>query len=192
MNRIEFINLLEKRLNGLPNDVKVETIEFWNEIISDKIEDGASEEEVINELNIDVIVEDTLKEIPLKKLIKEKAKGKGWLAFVIATFYIWIALFAVLLALYACIWSVVVSFGAAAVGCEGFALLSVIKGIVDVFGIDISYGLLFIGMGIFAVGLGILLCVLTIKLAKLVCGLTKKIFLMTKLLFVRRGEANEG
>lgn len=197
MNKMKFLKLLEQRLQGLPDEDIINTIEYWDEIISDKVEDGMEEKVIINDLNIDEIVEKTFKEIPLKKLIKAKVKKtKGWtVAFWISTFYIWlpilVSLFAVGLALYVSLWAIVISIGASAIACVGAGLLYILTGIIKCFTIDTAYGWLFVGIGIFGIGLGILFAVLTVKLVKWLCIFSKKLLLWTKLLFIRRGDKNE-
>ena len=83
MLKSEFLKQLENRLLGIPKEDLNRTIDYYNEIISDKQEDGMSEEEAINSLgSIDEIVKDILNEIPIKKLVKEKLqlnrKLKTW------------------------------------------------------------------------------------------------------------------
>ena len=47
MNKTEFIFELGKRLEGLPKEDIIEKLSFYSEMIDDRIEDGASEEEAI-------------------------------------------------------------------------------------------------------------------------------------------------
>lgn len=196
MNRIEFLSLLEKRLQGIPKKELNETLEYWNEIISDKIEDGMSEEEVINGLDIHKIVELTLSEISFPKLVKEKMglnrKIKTWeIVLLVSTFFIWIplliALIAVVLALYVCIWSGVISLAAVTLGCGAHIILSV-PGFIDIFTANYASGIFTIGISIAGVGAALILGFLTVKLSKLMLVVTKKIVLKIKTLFIKRGE----
>ena len=64
MNNQEFITLLEKKLSGIPQEDINKTLDYYNEIILDKIDEGISEEEAVNSLgSIDEIIDQTLKEI---------------------------------------------------------------------------------------------------------------------------------
>lgn len=191
MNKSEFLNILEKRLNAIPKEYRTEILEYWHEIILDKMEEGILEENVVSELDINQIVQESLMDIPLKKIIKERAKRSGWLAFIISTFYIWIPLLAALFAIYISLWSVVVSFGTSAIGCGGLGIMLLIKSVLNGFSVSGAYGILCVGLGIFSLGVGILLGILTIKATKFMCYLTKKIFLKIKLLFIGRGEKHE-
>ena len=77
MNRNEFIQELSKKLEGYPKEDVQKTIDFYNEIIEDKLEDGISEEEAVLSLGtIEEIVKNFLNEMPLKKLVKNKIKDK--------------------------------------------------------------------------------------------------------------------
>ena len=96
MNKKEFISILEKRLNGIPKQDIDNTIEYYNEIIMDKQDDGLSEEEAINSLGtIDEIINLTLSEISMPKLVKEKLnlnrKLKTWeIVLLSASSIIWV------------------------------------------------------------------------------------------------------
>ena len=47
MTKIEFILSLSRALQGLPQSDVTERLEFYNEMIDDRIEDGLSEEEAV-------------------------------------------------------------------------------------------------------------------------------------------------
>lgn len=199
MLKSEFLKQLENRLVGIPKEDLNRTIDYYNEIISDKQEDGMSEEEAINSLgSIDEIVKDILNEIPIKKLVKEKLqlnrKLKTWeIVLLSTTSIIWvpiaIVMFAVILVLYVCLWSGVISLGAAAISCLASSFIAIIGSIDFVTG-NVCNGLFLIGTGITSFGIGVLLGILTFKFAKIMVIVCKKIILKIKSLFIR-GEKNE-
>lgn len=199
MLKSEFLKQLENRLVGIPKEDLNRTIDYYNEIISDKQEDGMSEEEAINSLgSIDEIVKDILNEIPIKKLVKEKLqlnrKLKTWeIVLLSATSIIWvpiaIVMFAVILVLYVCLWSGVISLGAAAISCLASSFIAII-GSIDFITGNVCNGLFLIGTGIASLGIGVLLGILTFKFAKIMVIVCKKIILKIKSLFIR-GEKNE-
>lgn len=199
MLKSEFLKQLENRLVGIPKEDLNRTIDYYNEIISDKQEDGMSEEEAINSLgSIDEIVKDILNEIPIKKLVKEKLqlnrKLKTWeIVLLSATSIIWvpiaIVMFAVILVLYVCLWSGVISLGAAAISCLASSFIAII-GSIDLITGNVCNGLFLIGTGIASLGIGVLLGILTFKFAKIMVIVCKKIILKIKSLFIR-GEKNE-
>ena len=47
MTKIEFLLALSERLSGLPKEEKLERLNFYSEMIEDRIEEGLSEEEAV-------------------------------------------------------------------------------------------------------------------------------------------------
>lgn len=77
MRKEEFLKELRKQLSGLPKDDIDSRVEFYSEMIDDRIEEGKTEQEAINEIgSVDEIVNDIAKDTPFVKLIKEKVKPK--------------------------------------------------------------------------------------------------------------------
>lgn len=200
MNRQEFISLLEIKLKGVPQEDINKTIEYYNEILVDKIEDGLSEEEAVDSLGkIDDIIKITLADISIPKLVKEKIglnrKLKTWEIILLAsTFYIWLPLLlvgiVVIIAIYICIWSGVIGLGAGAISCGASAIIALL-GFIDMFTGNFGSGLLLAGMGLILAGITILLGILTFLLAKIMVNVCKKLILKLKSLIVKRGEKNE-
>ena len=56
MTKYEYISEVEKNLGGIPYIEKVKMLDFYREMIEDKIESGMSEEEVIAELGDPVLL----------------------------------------------------------------------------------------------------------------------------------------
>ncbi|HOR23032.1 MAG TPA: hypothetical protein PLY43_09945, partial [Ruminococcus sp.] len=77
MNREKFISELREKLYGLSQSDIDERVEFYSEMINDRMEDGLSEEEAVAEIgSVDGIVEQIMGEIPITALVKEKVKPK--------------------------------------------------------------------------------------------------------------------
>ena len=118
MNKVEFLEKLRNKLYGLPNDDIEEKVEFYSEIIDDRIEDGEEETKVIEDLgDIDKIVSEIISDTSLLKIVKEKAKPnrklKVWEIVLIAcSFPIWLPILIVALVLaivaYILIWVLVI------------------------------------------------------------------------------------
>lgn len=71
MNKQAFLSALRKGLTGLPENDIEHSIEFYSEMIDDRIEEGMSEEEAAASIgNIDDIVSQILSETSLTKLVK--------------------------------------------------------------------------------------------------------------------------
>ena len=51
MNKSEFLNSLEEKLKELPKDEIRKTIDYYDEMIDDRIEDGMTEEEAVKSIS---------------------------------------------------------------------------------------------------------------------------------------------
>lgn len=100
MTQTEFLNQLEIRLAGIPKDERNKIIEYYTEIINDKLENGESEESIFRSLgspetiaqNILEENDDTPKSFEKPKKSKNIGKIIGFsvlLPFIIAMFALW-------------------------------------------------------------------------------------------------------
>ena len=140
MRKQEFLDALESRLSGLSERAIRERLEFYNEMINDRVEDGFSEEDAVARLGtVDEIADEIISDYPLAKLAREKLQRKNkpaaWKAWTFwLTSVVWIplliSLFAVIISLYAAVWSVIAtfwaSFAAFAVAAPGGVILGFI------------------------------------------------------------------
>ena len=139
MNRSEFLGELEKRISSLPEDDIRRLLEYYAEMIDDRVEEGLSQEDAVAGLgSMDEIVSQILSDVSLSKIIKQKARRehrlKAWeIVLIVLGSPIWLSLIvavaAVIFSLYAIIWSLVVSlcatFGALAGASLGVLILTV-------------------------------------------------------------------
>ena len=198
MNKQDFLAALRERLSGLPQQELEERLSFLEEGIADRMEDGLSEEEAVASMgSIDEIVGQIVADVPLAKLVKEKAKKRRrlrtWEIVLLAVGSpVWapllIAAIAVIFSLYAVLWAVVASLWAlpaslAAVGIAGIAAIV----FCSIEGLPIV-GLILLGIGIFAAGLTIFATFGCLAATRGVVLLTKAIARGIKLLFVRKGD----
>lgn len=199
MRKDEFIALLRKKLNGLPKNDVEERLDFYGEMIDDRIEEGLSEKDAVDAVgDIDAIANQIIDDVPLKKLIKEKLATKnrldGWtIAFLILGFPIWFSLlvsaFAVLFSLYATLWAVVVSlwsivatFGACTVACGFGGIAFICCGLFNT-------GLATVGVALVFAGLGILSFFACKEMTKGCAIFTKNSILCVKKLCMRKENA---
>ena len=78
MNKQEFLRGLRTALSGLPQDDIEERVTFYGEMIDDRIEEGMSEDEAVAGIGtVDEVRAQTIAEIPLQKLVKEKVSGNA-------------------------------------------------------------------------------------------------------------------
>ena len=95
MNRQTFFYELRKGLSGIPSSDVEKTIDYYNEIIDDRIEEGLSESEAVATIGpVDQIVPQILADVPLPQLVRErlsrKRKLSGWeIALLILGFPLW-------------------------------------------------------------------------------------------------------
>ena len=196
MNRQEFITQLGERLSGLPKDDVAERLAFYGEMIDDRMEDGASEEEAVAELGpIDDIVSQMISETPLPKIVKEKIKPKrrlhAWeIILIIVGFPVWLPLLitavAVLFTIYVVIWTVIVTLWAIDVSFIVSSLGSIAIGVFECYKGFIPQGLLMFGAALCFAGLAIFLFIGCVAITKGACILTKKIALGVKKMFLRK------
>ena len=198
MTKQEFLAQLRQGLNGLPQEDVEERLSFYGEMIDDRVEEGVSEEEAVAAAgSVPEIVKQTVADIPLTKLAKQKIKPQRkltaweivllavgapvWAPLLIAAFAVILSLYAVLWAVVGALWSVPASL--AACGIAGVAAIV----LCSIMGAPLT-GLALLGLGLFAAGLAIFAtfgCLAAVRGA--VC-LTKIIARGTKLLFVRGGD----
>ncbi len=77
MTKIQFLLTLNKSLSGLPQDEIEERLTFYSEMIDDRMEEGLSEDEAIAAIgSVEEIVTQSVEEIPLTKIVKNKVKPK--------------------------------------------------------------------------------------------------------------------
>ncbi len=196
MNKTEFLQELGMDILGLPQDDVEHWLEYYTEMLEDRIEDGMSEKEAVASLGDPAkIARQILAQTPFTKLIKNKIKPhhklRVWeILLVVLGSPIWIALaisaVAIFFAVFASLWACIASIwaGELAVAVSGLA------GVLFSFfliGTGTTYqGLLLLGGGLFCAGLayfGFFLCKwLTVLLAKL----CKLFVLFVKSLFVEK------
>ena len=77
MNKQDFIKKLNDKLSDLPKKEVEEHINFYIEMIDDRIEDGMSEKEAIKDIGgIDEVYKQIIDQIPLKTIAKVKLRKK--------------------------------------------------------------------------------------------------------------------
>lgn len=191
MTKQELLAALRARLSGLPASELEERLAFYSESIDDRIEDGLSEEEAVAALGtVEEIASQILAEIPLARIVKEKARPKkrlsAWEITLLAVGSpIWLSLliaaFAVILSVYLSLWSVVISLWGIFASLAGSALGLIAVGI---FAFDSPAILLVIGVGLICAGLSIFMFFGSKAATKGMAILTKKMVLSLKFAFL--------
>ena len=197
MTKSEFNALLRRRLHVcLPAEDVEKTLEYYNEMLDERMEAGADEAEAVAALGeIDRIVADTLTDTPMPRLIKHRVTSRPalrvWeIMLLILGSPVWLSLLAavvaVVVSVYVVLWAVVVVFfaavaalGAGALGGLAAAVLAWIKGAV-------VPGFFFLGAALVCAGLTVGMFIFSKLVAKGMLLLSKKLWLGIKLCFVGR------
>lgn len=198
MNKVEFINALKEKLSNIPLKEVEERISFYSEMIDDKIEDGISEEDAVNQIgSVDEVINQILKEIPLSKIVNEKRKTikskqlKAWEIVLLALGSpIWISLLiaflAILLSIYVSLWSVVILVCAMFVSFIGCSIIGLIAGLIFCLSQQVNYGLMLVGASLILAGLSIFMFFLSKLCIISIIKFTKFIILKTKNMLIRK------
>ena len=199
MTKLKFILSLNDRLSGLPRDEVEERLNFYSEMIEDRMEEGLSEEEAVAAVgSVDEIAKEIVAEIPLTKIAKEKIKPRrklrAWeIVLLVLGAPIWasllVAAISVIVSVYAVIWAVIVSLWAvfgALVGCSAGGVLG---GTVLAIGGSALSGIAMIGASAVCAGLAIFLFFGCSFVTGGTLWLTKKIILSIKNCFIKKEEA---
>ena len=194
MNKNEFLATLRERLNGLPEEDIIKSIDFYGEMLDDRMEDGMSEVEAVSDLgNIEEIISQILSAVSLPKLVKEKVKPKralkAWeIVLLILGAPLWIPLLATViltaLAIYLSIWSVIISLYAVDLSVAICGLVFVGVAVALLFGGQfVPCGVVF-GAGLVCMGLAILLFFAFNLVTKGILWVSKKVLIGIKGLFI--------
>ena len=199
MTKNEFLDELRLKLSDIPEKDIDDRLGFYGEILDDRMEEGKSEEDAVNEIgSIDEIAAGIIAEIKgsdkAKKEKKAEKKLKTWEIILLAVGSpIWGALAisaaAVVFSLWASLWAVIASiwaafgaFVAGAVGCIVMAVVQFATGNALVGVAMIGYSLTLTGLSIFS----FFGCIAATKGSVI---LTKKIRALIKKIFTRKERA---
>lgn len=196
MTKSEFLAELSIRLNGFSREDIASSLAYYNEMIDDRMEDGANEEEAVAAIGTPAqAAAHILEDMPLGKLVKVKLAGSKklpvWaIILLIAGSPIWIALiasmFAVVISLFAAIWSVAISLSAVWLAFAVSPLAGVFLLIVSALQGNFGGGMMLLGSGCMLGGLSIFLFKPCLLLFKGSWFVTKKLFLAIKRCFIKK------
>ena len=199
MNKQEFLAELRNRLEGAPKDEIEEQIEFYGEMIDDRIEEGMTEEQAILQLGpMDDIVSCVLSEIPFAEIAKDRLRPKrpmkAWeIVILIVGAPVWlpllIALFAIVFSLYVSLWTVIISFWSVFVSLGACAVGLVVSSVALAWGGNDLLGLAVLGAGLACAGLCIFSFFGCDAATKGTVWLTKKVILSIKKRLLGKGRA---
>lgn len=183
MTKQEFLDTLKSGLSGLPKGAVDDRVNFYSEMIDDRMEDSLGEEEAVAEIgNVDDIIAHIISETPLLQIVKEKVNKKRklrtWeIVLIILGFPVWfpvlLSVLVVILALYLCLWVVFLCFALSALCAILSSVLMIYEGVV-------YQALLILSGGLVCAGLSILMFYVCILSTKGIVLLLKKTVLNIK------------
>lgn len=198
MRKEEFLAEVKERLAGLPAQELEKSLEYYREMIEDRIEDGMEEEEAVAEMgSVEEAAEEILRGTPLPKLVKTKMKLSRTLriweiVLLIAGAPVWLPLLVCVVVMFLTCYVVLgtmifvmhaVNFSLAAAGVGGIAL--------GVLQFILRHGLgggFFLGAGLFCAGASVLMFFGVNHLDRVLVGTTKRFGLWVKRQFLSRIE----
>jgi uncharacterized membrane protein len=197
MNKKEFLKELENRLALLPSDDVEASLEYYSEMIDERIEEGMDEESAVASLPTpEKAAADVISEMSIPKLVKAKIKAKRTLrlweiVLIILTLPIWLSLIlavvSVIFSVYISIWAVVVSFWAVGISIFAMALASLASGLaLLIIAGNAGAGIVFFGAAIFFAGIGIFGFWVCKELTVFICKLSKLILKWIKNCFIKK------
>lgn len=199
MTKKEFLAGLREKLSGFPHEDAEERLNFYSEIIDDRMEEGLSEEDAVFAVgNSDEIAAQILAEPgPPQTETKNTKPKKTWsplaILLIVLGFPLWfpliIAAFSIVLAVYIVIWSVIISFWSVFGALAGCAFGGIAAGIILISIENFAAGIAMMGAGITLTGLSIFAFLGCLAATKFVVFLTKKIPAWIKSFFAKKEEA---
>ena len=198
MTKVEFLHRLEAGLSQLPEGERRQQLEYYEEMLDDRMEDGMSEEEAVASLGQPGAVSaEILQNMPLGKLMGTRVRPRnGWsvasIVLVVLGFPLWFplmaAFFAVGLSMYLVLWSLMLSVLAVvlAIGIAGVALLVTLPLSLPA---SLPIGLALLGAALMLTGLSIVGFFGMLALGKGLVKLTAHAARGVKSWFIRKGDA---
>lgn len=200
MTKKEFLSELERALGKLPHTEVEQALAFYDEAISDRMEDGLSEGEAVADLGpIDEIAAQIAAETPpIPRAIARANTGSRTLNIVLLAVFspIWVpvalALTAAALAVYVAIWAVIAALWAvdATLVLMPFAGLAALAALVG--GGNTLTGVFVLGITLVVSGIGLLASFGVFGASKLLFQLTCSFARWVAGLFVRVGGSGDG
>lgn len=202
MTKLDFLYELREALSELPREDIERYVDYYSEMIADRIDDGMSEEEAVDAIGtVEDIASKILGDMPQKPGAAEPERPKDApkrenklsglaILLIILGFPIWFPLlmsaFAVLLSIIVSLFSVIISLWAVEVSLWGCTLGGLIAGCASAVCGRLPAGLAMCGVALFSAGLSVFMLYACKALTKWAVRITAKSFLAFFGLFKRK------
>ena len=198
MNKEEFLSAIAQRLAGLPQADIDKSLDYYREMIEDRVEDGMSELEAVAAMGTaEEAAARILEETPLPKLVKARFQSRrslsaGIIALLILGSPLWLPLgltfvFLVLL-FYLIIWLLVAVLYAVILSLALAGVSTVVSNVICILGGHPGVGAFTLGIGLVCAGAAILLFLGSKIAVQWALALGQAILRGTKRMFIRKGE----
>ncbi len=200
MTKLAFLDRLRCGLRGLPEADVAASLDYYAEMIDERMESGMTEEEAVSELDSpEETARAIILDMPLPQIIKNKCKKTHpWRAWEIVLLVlgspIWLPLLitaaSILLCIYIVLWAIVLTLWAVDVSFVGLfaaCLITAVTGASGGFPTLLLYG----GLALISAGLAVFDFFACLKLTLLFAGLSAKFGRWVKSLFVRKQTRKE-
>ena len=199
MNKSEFLSALWERLAGLPGEDIGRSLDYYSELIDERVEEGLSEEEAVRAIGpLDEVVAQILMETPLPRLVKAKVRRnralRAWeIILLILGSPIWLPLSIValvlLLVVFLLVWVLVLVLYAVDLAVAASGIAGIFAAFTQVFSGRLAQGAFLLGGGLVCAGMAVLLFFGFNLVARKVLKLNGKMGLGIKSCLVGKGDA---
>jgi len=198
MTKLEFLSQLERALFALPAAERADRLDFYREMIDDRMEEGLTEQQAVEAIgSVDTVVAQIAADIPLTALVKQRIKPRRLSGLTITLLVVgspvWLSLLiaaaAVALSLYVSLWAVVIALWAALTAVVGAAVGGLVGGTVLAVTGYVPSGLALVAAALVCGGLAILMFFGCRAASKGLVRLTAVSMTALKKSLVRKGEA---
>lgn len=196
MLKHKFLQELSQRLEGLSSKDIESSVEYYSEMIDDRIEDGVIEEQAVACVGSPAdAANQILKDMPITKLVKARMKPKNklpiWaIILLILGAPIWLSLLvtlvSVVFSVYVVMWVAVIVLWAAYGSLWACGGAAVTYAVIPLTQGNIGAGLFLVGAGLIVVGLALFMHYGCTYATKGICRVSKKIFRGIKSCFIKK------
>lgn len=193
MNKNEFRAQIYSRLKGIPEEDIARSLDYYGEMIDDRIEDGLTEDEAVAALGtVDSIVSQIQAEHPEPKdysqPVRQGRRLRAWqIVLLVLGSPVWLPLLLaaaiIVLAVYIVLWSVIITLYSADLSLAAGAIAGLVGAAMLFYGGHYVQAVLFIGTALICAGFAVLFFFVCNLAAKGIIILTKKMALGIKRMF---------
>ena len=199
MTESTFLESLRGRLSGLPQEEIDRSLDYYAEMIDDRMEEGMPEEDAVAAVGpVDSAAAQIIRDMSLPRLVKARVKPrralKAWeILLMVLGSPVWLPLLlaaaAVLLAVYITLWSLILVIYAIDLSFAACAVAGLAGGAICLFGQRVPLGAASVGCGLIGFGVAVLLFFGANQAVRGTLWLSRSTVQGIKARFIRKGEA---